>query len=341
MLPSRFSSVQEMVKLLALEDVDLASRCFFTGLLEIMSESNVVSEAIAAILETRPRVTDEHLAWLIFSSLQYVGDYTYDDLLYMDATTVKGRMLQDFSLHKQRIIDLCTHKYICTNVVNRYAGLQIVLALMYGSSPVRVLEIGCSLGLGLMSLNTGLLESAEVSDKLLLRALHTPVQFDALVGVDIQEPDLEWLCACYLPEYRDHRTKVKQAYDQLVHNGQPFEFVRADALQLTQDKRFSRGTFDIVWISNTCYQVEGDQDLVEQGIRSLLRKGGAWLYTYYRNEQPGWVSKDVADSNPYVVGFYPNGTRRNYLEILQSDDDKVRSLSRGRDFDEFYGDFTR
>lgn len=341
MEPSRLSTVQEMVKFLAQEDPDLASRRFFTVLLESMNESNVVPETIAAILETRPRITDEHLAWLFFASLQYVTNYAYDELLYMDVTTVKSNMLHDFTLHKQRIIDLCTRNYICTNVINRYSGLQMVLALMYGSSAVRVLEIGCSLGLGLMSLNTGLFESVEVPDKLLSRALYAPVQFDTLVGVDIQEPDIEWLCACYFPEYSDHRKKVRQTYDQLVHNGQSFEFVKADALKLTNDKRFSHGTFDIVWISNTCYQVEGDPDLVEQGIRSLLKQDGVWLYAYHRKVQPGWASRGAADSNPYVVGFYPNGTRRNYLEILESDDDEVRSLRRGKDFDNFYRDFTR
>lgn len=334
-------STLEMFELLAGQDVDRASRQFFTALLGVMERTDVAPGIIVTVQGARPHVTDEHLAWLIFASLQYVTDCSYDSLVYMDISTIEESLARDLALYKEDVVRLCSSKYLCTNVINRYAALQVVLSLMYRGSSVSAVDIGCSVGLGLMSLNTDHLYSTRVPDTLLDRALRTPVKIDVLVGVDIQEPDLNWLRACYLPEYVDQRRKALELHDSLRAQGREFRFLKCDVLDLEQIATAYHKALDVVWISNTCYQVEGDLDHVEHNIRSVLKDDGVWLYAYYRKKQPGWISEHNTDANPYVVGLYPGGTRRKYLEILQADNDEVKVFARGKDFDQFYRDFTR
>lgn len=334
-------SVLNMIKYLAQNDIDPASRNFFSAFLSVRNGSQPVRRTIGRIASARPKATEEHIAWLLFASLQYVSNYAYDELAYADLSTLAGTLMRDLELHQDDITRLCTTKYICTNVINRYAALQVALALMHGNSQVRVLDIGCSVGLGLMSLNTDQVWPIEVADRLLAKALHTKIAFQSLVGLDIQEPDLNWLCACYFPQYRTLRSELKKTYEHLRASGQRFDFVQADALGLASDTRLAYGSFDVIWISNACYQVEGELDNVIGAIRSLLKKNGVWLYAYYRKAQPGYRAKATNEPNPYVIGLYPGGTRQEYLEVLQSDNDEVSFLTRGRDFDVFYRDFTR
>lgn len=339
----KIDCIEEKTKFLGKNDLDPSSRRFFDALASVMSRSDVMTDIIRSILDTRPNVTEEHLAWLIFASLQYTSNFAYDRLVYHDNSSLESAILQDLKTHKNDIIELCRTKYMCTNVINRYVALQIVLGLTYRNSPVKVIDIGCSIGLGPLSLNTEHVRQCpvDITDKLLQKALHTNIDLQNNVGVDIQDPDLDWLYACYTPQYKSHRDRVRTLYQNLNNQGQAFTFVRCDVLRLLEATPLADTKFDVAWISNMCYQVEGNPDDAEQAIRSLLKAGGIWLYAYYRNEQPGRASTPSAEPNPYVIGLYPEGTRAGYLEVLEADNDEVKLLRRGKDFDQFYRSFTR
>jgi SAM-dependent methyltransferase len=185
-----------------------------------------------------------------------------------------------------------------------------------------------------MSLNTNVLRAVDVRDKLLFKALTKHIEFGDLVGIDIQDPDLKWLSASYLPQYRKQRELATELYFQLKKEGQKFRFIKTDMLQLKSCPELHQGTFDVVWMSNTCYQIEGDPIRVEDNIRWLLKPNGVWLYAYYRYGE-------ATIDNPYVVTLYPKKDWYHLIEVLESSDDEVRFLKRGRDFDDFYSDFTR
>jgi hypothetical protein len=143
---------------------------------------------------------------------------------------------------------------MCTNVLERYARLQIVTHLRYGDRPVHILDVGCSLGLGLMALNTSRIQRANVGDPLLRRELESPVKA-RLIGLDVTRPTLKWAQACCLPQYMTQRSLIKQDYKTLRRYGSNFEFIQGDALELTQCG-LAPASFDVVWTSNAFYEME-------------------------------------------------------------------------------------
>lgn len=334
---------------LSANDADVASRQFFSLLADIAnSEKKLVRQIINEVLGARPLITEEHMAWLLFACAQYLTDHEFDCLRSHQEPhrtgEIRARLLSVFRENTGHIVMLCSTKNICTNLPNRYAGLQIIANLIFDGTPIHVLDIGCSLGLGLMALNSKHMGSIAVTDNLLKRALQPGLQF-SLCGLDIFQPDLRWLCACYLPEYQEHRALAEQLCRDAAAKGETFEFVQGDALRLNETPALIPRSYDIVWTSNTCYQVEGEAKKVLEGIRSMLKPNGFWIYAYYRNRQPGVrrsaIPLESSISNPYAVCVYPVSEWNKYLEVLEADNDEVLCLRRGVDFDEFYADFTR
>jgi SAM-dependent methyltransferase len=241
------------------------------------------------------------------------------------------------------IEDICVRRNICTNVVERYAGLQIIAQLISRKRPLRVLDVGCSFGLGLMAVNTPMIRTVMTADPLLYRELNADVSTE-LWGLDITRPSLKWLQSCYLPQYKEDRERLKPMVKRLRRNGSRFRFVVGDALRLGEVPDLKDQAFDIVWTSNTCFEVEGDVRKVEAGIKKLLKRSGAWVHAYYRSGQPALERSRTAGRrapNDYVIGFYPRqGWTKNALEVLEADSDEARTLRRGEDFDQFFRDYT-
>jgi SAM-dependent methyltransferase len=340
----------EKIRELAEFDIDLASRQFFRLLLDLVDEKPQLARGtIMSIIDRRPLVTDEHLTWLLFACAQYVTAYAFDSLRVPQSKTslgdMKEKLAQALEHRGEQFIEMCATRNICTNVPSRYSMLQVVAALVYKQEPVHVLDIGCSVGLGLMALNKDVISSVKTDDALLRKMLSEKVNV-ILYGLDVQTPDLEWLQACYLPEYREERQRAVELYQRFESGeGAQFTFIQGDALSLAKIPGLGPQSFDLVFTSNTCYQIEGELEDVERGIRYLLKPSGWWLYAYYRVEQPGFLRRpDLAkarENNPYVGCLYPAWDWEHPLEVLEAENDEVNSLRRGYDFDEFYRDFIR
>lgn len=236
---------------------------------------------VLRILAERPGITAEHLAWLFFAALQRLTSFSYDHVLESEASQLEAQLRRDIAAHEDSIVDLCMRKNCGTNIVNRYAALQIIIALMNAEAPLKVLDIGCSLGLGLMAINTPFIRKVRISDPLLDRALSSKVPISALTGLDVQERDLDWSLSCYLPQYKKQRSEVAAMFTSLSTNGTEINFVLGDALRLISS--VPEHYYDIIWTSNTCYEVEGPFADIETGIRAALKSKGAWLYGYYRS----------------------------------------------------------
>lgn len=295
------------------------------------------------VFNARPLVEEEHLLFLIFVSLQYLTNFSYDNINEITKQKVKT----DLKKYKTQIHDLCVRRNVSTNIPERYVGLQIITSMLYSKyqQPLTVIDIGCSLGLGLMALNTTFFEEHVTVDTKLLHYVRLKPAFRRVTGLDIQDPDLDWVLASYLPEAKEKRKSFKYHYKYLNEHGSKFEMIQGNALAIKEIQQFTPGIADIVWVSNTCYQVEGSVGDIIKGIGRLLKDDGWWLYAYYRHDID---EKITPETNPYVVSAFikdKNWTKRinkglqkfkqHGLEVLEAPDELIENIKPGRDYEKF------
>ena len=335
----KISRLKNILKKLQSNDPDPTVKKFCS----IVYDEPIFYEISKNVFNDRPLVEEEHLLFLIFVSLQYLTNFSYDDVNEI----TKQRVKTDLKEHKTKIHDVCVHRNVSTNIPERYVGLQIISSMLYSKSqqPLTVVEIGCSLGLGLMALNTTFFEEHITIDTKLLHYARLKPAFSNVIGIDVQEPDLDWVLASYLPEAKGKRKSIKHIYNYLNEHGSKFAMIQGNALVIKEIQQLSPSIADIVWISNTCYQVEGKVEDVIKGIGWLLKEGGLWLYAYYRH---GIDEKITPETNPYVVSAYINDINwtkrinnglqkfRQYgLEVLEAPNELVENIKPGRDYDKF------
>jgi len=309
--------ISRTIKKLGYGEQDPPVRHFFSTLSKI-SNKNHFKKILRKTLEKRPNITEEHFAYLIYISLQYLTDFDYDK------ENKKKKIESDLILYSDKIIKLCQSKYASTNVIERYAFMQIILALL--NKPSLVIDVGASLGLGLMSLNTDSFSHIGV-DSTLKHYLNKKVNVSKAIGVDIQKPDLKWQLACYLPESKKNRLELESVYKKLKREGTEISLIRGSILELDKVKLKA----DIVWTSNILYEVEGDLSKVFTYIKNLLNKGGIWINTDYRHGDKPFATKE----NPYVAMVRIKEKWNRIFEVLEAPSDVVRIIKQGNDFEKF------
>lgn len=314
-MSSAADDIIEEIRRLSDDEQDPPVRAFFEDLLSIADEVGL-DGIIENILQERTSVSKVHLPYLLFVSLQYLTDFRYD-------TPQSGsQLLQDLREHREEVVRLCQTKNVSTNVPERYYHLQIILEII--DKPVKVADLGSSLGRGLISINTS--RFTEIDTDLALQEYTTGnAQVKQAFGVDIQSSDPEWAKACYLPENEPARDEVIAEY-RAFQNHSTYEFVQGDILELTE---LGLPELDVVWTSNVLYQIEADTETLADEIRSTLAPDGIWIVADYRNEDTDFED----ETNPYVSKVRHRNNWSETLEAIESPSDLVTEVRPGQDFD--------
>ncbi len=308
--------VNRTIKNLGYGEQDHPVRYFFSALSEL-SNKDYFKSILMKILEKRPNITEEHLAYLIYISLQYLTDFDYDK------ENQKGKIEKDLIRYSDKIIKLCQTNYASTNVIERYAFMQIILAIV--NKPSTVIDLGASIGLGLMSLNT---DSSHIDmDSSLKHYMIKKANVSKAIGIDIQKPDLKWQLACYLPESMKNRLELENVYKKLKSRGTKISLIKGSVLELDKVKLKA----DVIWTSNMLYEVEGDLNKVFRDIKSILNTGGIWINADYRYDNKPFATKE----NPYVAMVRIKENWDEVFEVLEAPSDIVRIVKQGKDFEKF------
>jgi hypothetical protein len=122
---------------------------------------------------------------------------------------------------------ILTERQVATHVISRYRGLAAALVVRQQKTkqPARVVDIGCSLNVGLpMSLFPQMLLNMvqpalvdHTPDESIQRALQTPqIVCEHAIGIDLHLPDLHWVAACaYFSQYDLHMQQLNTAIEFL------------------------------------------------------------------------------------------------------------------------------
>lgn len=304
-----------MIIKLSEEELDPKVKEFFISLKELLSNKDL-NQIIRRVLEVRPNVSTEHLAYLLYISLQYLTDFSYD------SGAIKDKIEKDILNNKEEIIDLCSTKYASTNIIERYSLLEIISGIF--NKKVRILDIGTSISLGLMGLNKNKYENVDMKSD--LRNRLGKAKIEMLFGMDIQRPDMKWQLACYLPMYKRQREELLKLYESLKKNGNEIIMTIQDALE-----KITASNIDIAWTSSMIYQLEGDKKKLINNIRNCLSDKGIWIDADYRYQ----YEKMGTPENPFVAKVRFKKDWNNELEVLEADNDEVGILKLGKDFNKF------
>lgn len=317
-MKTKIDLIKNMIKRLAEDEQDPPVRQFFSVLSSISNET-YFKNILIKILEKRLMVTEEHLAYLIYISFQYLTNFAYDK------KHEKEKLEKDLVNYSDRVINFCQTKYASTNVVERYGLLQIILAII--KKPCVVIDLGASIGIGLMSLNTNSFSNIKTNGELRVY-LKKKIKISKAIGVDIQQPDLRWQLACYLPENKKDRIRLEKQYNKLKEEGTKITLIQGDIIELG---KINLPRADVIWTSNTLYQIEGDVNKLIRDIQALLKENGIWINADYRYEN----KKFATPENPYVAMVRRKEEWNKTSEVLTAQSDVVGGIKPGKDFEKF------
>jgi SAM-dependent methyltransferase len=317
--------VQNELMRLQTSSRDAAAGRFFWFLSQSLESNDSLRETFNTIISERPSVNGNHLAWLLFAALQSVSSFAYDGVEKWEYVEFSKQLEIDLLCGRARIVQACSTQNVSTHIIGRYAALQMIAVLLCSQKPLNILDVGCSLGLGLLSLNTDYLKAlAEVTDPLLASALAQRVKLGDRVGIDSCTPDFDWLSACYFPIHKNCRAVARAVYEDLNLPDRRCRLIKMDASNIDNTSIIVPGSyFDIVWMSNSHYQFEGAERQIIQNIRNALTPGGVLLNAYFPLCRPGFIV--ASGKNP----------RDRPLKILETREDHVVVLSQGPDLNEF------
>jgi lambda repressor-like predicted transcriptional regulator len=330
---TRYSKFKLRLSLLSQIEQDEQVKLFFASLAEFSSDvplKLIVEEAF----RQRPRLTEEHLAYLLFASFQYVSNFRYDTLGRSGFDTV---VWEDLRQHNEAILQLCLHNNLSTQCIDRYAALQIILSILKKPG-ISVIDLGCAAGMGLMSLNTRLVRRVKTVDTTIAFHLNQDVKIGNAVGVDMANQfltDFRWIKACIFPEIKHRRESLEVEYNWLKQHGTKVHLIQTNFLDIPDTGIMPPNSTDVIWTSNTLYQISdtlnASLSLIRPVIGYLLAPYGLWIDAYYES----WDSQFGSDENRYQICVRSRHDFDNTLVVLTAPNDNVPVIGQGEDFHAF------
>jgi hypothetical protein len=330
----RYTRFKLRLSYLSQIEQDEQVKLFFGTLLEPRCDV-LLKPIVTEVLRQRLKLTDEHLAYLLFASFQYVSDFRYDTLHRNEFGLA---VWEDLRQHRYEVLQISLRNHLSTQCVNRYAALQVILAILRRPD-LSVIDLGCATGIGLMSLNTYLVRRVKTSDESIASYLDQVVDIDVAIGVDIANPmpgDLGWMKACILPECKNQRMSLENEYNWVKEHGNKVQLVQANILDIPYGRTIAPNTADVIWTSNTLYEIGNNLDeslgLIEPVIHYLSAPNGVWIDAYYKS---WWDGQFGSDQNPYQICVRSRYDFDDVMVVLSAPNDNIPIIDQGSDFHAF------
>ncbi len=226
------------------------------------------------------------------------------------------------------VLDTMRRRFTQTNEVARSAALRWAMAERFGSTPVRLVELGAAAGLGMLPDRLTLPGDPQIDEGAVPLSIDTggvavpscPPIVERF-GLDRnpldvrQASDRRWLEACIWPEHRDRRQRFESAVATLaaVVGGDALPVRRGDivddGLDLVAEVAMAGPT--VVWHSAALNYLRDDQRAaVTSGLRHLVDQHSDLLWVSL--EAAGLLGDRVPDrlpAGPYPFQLVLNGER--------------------------------
>lgn len=303
---------------------------------------------ISELPQKRNHIDSTHLADLIARCVQHMFR-TADDPSYLNYSESEWQQyFKNLSSDKlDELSDLLVNREVATHVMSRYRGLAAIshLRTQALNSPVAVADIGCCLNFGLQAAVKGFTIEDDLGpftdltpDELILNSLQArQSQYAYALGVDIQEPDFDWVLSCaYFSKYEKNRETLlrhKRLLETDQSNGIPIHSLVADIASeniVSQIKELGAPKFDIIYASMMMYQLSPTtQETALKNIHHLTQSDGVFVELTFKNPQNWFLPWNAVTT----VRFWHEQGFSKPLQWVEWDSSRCLVAQEGKDYE--------
>lgn len=314
-----------------------------------LEKNPLLTAMLQGLASEQKHIEPTHLADLIARAVQYIFRKN-NNITYL---RFSSKEWQDYfcSLSLEEVTEInqvLMEKEVATHVLARYRGLAAVsfLYFQHTKKPLRIADIGCSLNFGLRAAVRGTILQRELDtlndmtgDQLLLHSVKAkrPV-IEYALGIDIQEPDLEWVAACaYFSKYDENRKMLKRYLDLIQKdsdNGSPIYSLIGDISDTSTATKIAKThtkDFHVMYGSMVMYQLSKKMAAQAlQNINTLLANQGMFVELTFKNPQNWFLPWNTVTT----IRFKENGALTKAYHWVEWDSSRCLSVRESEDFQE-------
>jgi hypothetical protein len=193
---------------------DPVIRHFYKATANILEgeDNNLYVGLINDVHKKRPDMDETHLVNIWFRAIQFVlRERAEKEYLNYSDSDWERYLKTGGAKDVEKVKELMLTNNTATHVLERYFSLATLMRLLGAKNQMtelKIVDVGCSLGLGLKACfaNRFLCQSPLVDNtpgNQVVNALDLAIPKSSAIGVDIKKPSLEWVKACNYPSRYD------------------------------------------------------------------------------------------------------------------------------------------
>jgi len=332
---------------------DAGIQQFLGGLHMMLQQGDSDLRRMISILpQTRKHIDAAHLTDLIARAVQFRIHQGNDSDLqahYANFSELQWvRFFHQISANPEELARLQTQletRQVATHVLDRYRAFAALTNTIGRGKALSVADIGCSLNWGLHAVAKNLLPSDEPlndhtrNQDVLKKLQGERKKLSCALGIDVQEPDFDWVVACsYFSKYPQTEAKLRKYQRELrvdQQNGTPIytmiEDVTAESA-LVRIKQFQPQGLDAIHASMVLYQFsEPMYRQALQNVRELLNPNGVFLELTFEDKDNWFVPFGALS----LIRFKEeDGELSQPLKWLRWNSSRCQEVKEGEDFEE-------
>lgn len=299
---------------------------------DIAATVGTASTGLVALLKDRPMAVD-HIAPIIFATAQYADtqEGVSRDFGAMASEEWEKYLSDLFQANDPDIMKILRERNVQSFILRRYFPAKMFARMIFGDKPIRVLDVGCSLNLGLQAISAD--QAGEAFPGLSMQdipqeAYSGRVNIESGLGVDLHDPDIDWITSCIWPDHGEEKDLIRQAYEELQGKNPNIKFQKISALELGKHPELS-GQFDLIIASGMLYQLTPEEEKSFLQQIGQVAKPDAW---FLATDYPRGVSYKQPFSYTTWAQHISDGKFSKQLEFIKADDPFTTVIKPGKDF---------
>jgi len=290
------------------------------------------NSGLSALLKDRPMAVD-HIAPIIFATAQYADTQACvsRDFGAMTSEEWKKYLLELFHANNPDIMKALRERNVQSFILRRYFPAKMFARIVFGDDPIKVLDVGCSLNFGLQAVSVDqggeMFPGLNVQD-IPQEAYSGRVNVSSGLGVDLHEPDIDWITSCIWPDHEREKDLIRQAYERLNGQNPNITFRKISALELGKYPEL-KGQFDLIIASGMLYQLTPEEEKIFLQQIGQVAKPKAW---FLATDYPRGVSYKQPFSYTTWAQQVIDTKFSEQLEFINADDPFTTVVKPGKDF---------
>ncbi|MBW7960145.1 hypothetical protein H3C65_01470 [Patescibacteria group bacterium] len=295
-------------------------------------DATPANSSLEALLNDRPMPVD-HITPIIFATAQYADTQAGVSRDFGAMTSEEwGKYLSDlFHANDPVIMRVLRERNVQSFILRRYFPAKILARMAFGDAPINALDVGCSLNLGLQAVSKDqggeMFPGLNVQD-IPQEAYSGRVNVSSGLGIDLHEPDVDWITSCIWPDHESEKDLIRQTYEKLNGQNPNIIFRRISALELDKYPELKE-RFDLIIASGMLYQLTPEEEKIFLQQIGQVAKPKAW---FLATDYP----KGVSYKQPFSYTTWAQqviDTKFNeQLEFIKADDPFTTVVKPGKDF---------